>query len=446
MVTAFPLAINERSRQAAILHRMNGEDIPGLPYRSGFMPQTIPNGGFVGVGAVASTINAALQRSELSESLRTDCEMVQRGEYGGDVNEVLMQLQRDVNGLQRGVTTTMANFPVRENLEAPAALLIPTETPLRNRLARVPGSGTAVQWRQLISLGGGWGTAYGQPGGQSAIRMFYPETGAPVEHTSIYANRMAAFKLMGSLGSISGFAQAAGRNFQDQLATERQNQLSNTMLNEELALIYGDSTSIAAPWGDGSIALAFDGIMTLISTANGTPSENIQVAVGALTTAHIDAQITRIWNNGGRNLWILMNAQEAQSFATLLQKSGSINRLQITDASNATMGFHVGRYLAPVTGEPVELMVDRFMLPGDMIFGCDKLPDGKNSLEVEVLPQVPVETAPEKPQQIQGYVATDLARTLSQPDMHPFMISVYEVLKMRSARHFAKSTGILPAA
>jgi hypothetical protein len=300
----------------------------------------------------------------------------------------------------------------------------------------------AAAWRQLTSLGGGWGTGYDQPGGGSTIRTFYAETGAPVEHTSVYVPKSAPYKLLGTLGSVTNFAMAAGANYMDQLGRERQNQLQNLMLNEELALTYADSTATAAPWGDGANALAFNGLFTQISTANGTPSAQVQTAVGALTTAHIDDQLTRIHNQGGRGLYILMNAREAGSLVKLLQASGAIQRVMIVDQGNVTMGFRVAKYVHAVSGQEADIYVSRFVLAGDMLFGARTLPDGTNAAEVEVLPQVPVETAPEKPQQIQGYVVTDLARSLTQPDVHPFMVSVYEVPKVLSTLHFAKSTGV----
>lgn len=422
-------------------HRMLGDLVSEngvVLARGGFMPGTIPQSGF-GLG-----VSPQIQRG-LSPELQENLGAIQRGEFSGDMSSVLLQLSSDVAELQRGITTGGTAFPVRENLEAPAALLIPTETPVRNMLPRVPGSGVATAWKQLTSLGGGWGNAYDQPGGGSAIRMFYPETGAPVEHTSVYANKTAPYKLLGTLGSVTGFAQASGANYQDQMATERQNQLTNLFLNEELALIYGSSTATAAPWGDGTTALGFDGLMTLTATANGTPTAQVQTSVGALTVAHIDAQLTRIWQQGGKGLYIIMNAQETASLTYLLQATGSIQRLQIADASNATLGFHVAKYIHPISGMLVDLYTSLFMKAGEMFFGARTLPDGKAVAEVEVLPQVPVQTAPEKPQQIQGYVVTDLARTLTQPDVHPFMISCYEVLKLRSALHVAKSTGVLPA-
>lgn len=410
--------------------------------RSGFMPSNIPQGGF---SVQAPAIADAVQRSENAE-LRQNFELLQRGEFSGDINALVAQLYADMQSLQRGITSGDSGFPVRENLEAPASRLIPDDTPIRNLLPRVPGSGLASLWRQITSLGGGWGSGYDQPGGGSALQAFYAEGGAPVEHKTTWAPKTAAYKLLGTLGSVTGLAMAGGANFQDQLAAERQNQLANLMLNEELALLWGDSTATAAPWGDGSNALAFDGLMTLTATGNGTPTAQVQTGVGTLSTAHIDAQLTRIWNQGGTGLYMIINAQEAQSLAKLLQASGSIQRHVVVTASDSTIGFRVSKYVHPISGELVDIYVSRFQVAGSMWFGARYLPDGRPVADVEVLPQVPVALAPEKPQQIQGYVVTDLARTLTAPDVHPFMISVYEVLRLKSAKHVAKSTGVTAVA
>jgi hypothetical protein len=414
--------------------------VPGLPFvRGGFMAGALPQGGLVPINGGQTPI----QRSEGDQPQLLDAEtlgLIQRGE--ADINAVLAQLAGSVADLQRGITSASSNFPVRENLEAPAISLVPDDTPIRNMLPRVPGAGTGSNWRQITTLGGGWGSGYDQPGGGSAIRNFYAETGAPVEHTTTYAAKSAAYKLLGALGSITGFAMAAGANYQDQMAAERQHALTNTMLNEEFSLLWGDSTSTAAPWGDGTNALAFDGLMNLVATANGTPSAQVQTSVGALTLGHIDAQLTRIWNNGGKGLYIIANAQENQSLTNLLQAANSVYRFQVSDQGNATVGFRVTKFIHAVSGETVDIITSRFQVAGSMLFGAQRGPDGKAAADVEVLPQVPVPVAPEKPQQVQGYTLTDLARTISQPDVHPFMISVYEVLRLKNANIFGKSTGV----
>jgi len=406
---------------------------------------TIAHGGFL-MGAIPECgfgSSAAISRGEIAQALAENANQfgeIARGEITGDLQQIASQMDVTLKDIQRALTS--ADVPVRENLEAPAISLIPEDTPLRNLLPRTTGSGRASLWQQLTSLGGGFGGTYDQPGGGTAAQMFYSESGAPAEFSSVYAQKSAAYKLIGAFGKVTGFAMAAGANYQDQMARERINALKNLMLNEENALTRGDATATAAPWGDGVTALAFNGLYNLVTTANGVPSSSVATAVGALTKAHIDAQLTRIWIQGGRGLWMHMNAQEIQSLTHLVEASGSILRMGIQAQDGVVLGFKVSGYVHPVSGEEVKILASRFASPGTIIFGAKYGPDGSAALDVEVLPQVPVPNAPESPQQIQGYTVTELARTLTAPDVHPFMASVYETPRMKNAKVFAKSTGV----
>lgn len=349
--------------------------------------------------------------------------------------------------LQRGITSGMTAFPVRENLEAPARLLVPTDTPIRNLLPRRPGAGTASAWKQITSLGGGWGSSYDQPGGgASASQMFFAEDGGPEKVTPVFANKSAAYKLLGCYGDITQFAMAAGANYQDQYAEAKRLALLNMMLNEENALINGDAASTAKPWGDGSTALAFSGLVNLITVANGVPTAQVQTSVGALTTAHIDAQLTRIWKQGGRRMYMLLNAQEQQSLTNLIQASGTLHRVVITqgDQSNGVMGFRVTGYVHPISGEIVDVFTSRFLPAGTMLFGSRELADGSPAADVEVLPQVQLPAlAPNE--MFQGYVAQEVAPAVTAPQVHSYLVSVFEVLRLKGAVVFAKSTGVTSA-
>ena len=435
---------------------------------------------------------------------------IRRAQQSGDVNEILSALGMTQVEFQRAITTTNTAFPSRENLEADAKVLIPLDTPLRNKIPRVVGSGLAAKWKQLISLGGGYAgatttnaniaaaattltvvsaagftpgdtllvdtgaaqeiriigsisgttvtvtvaftnahtqpvavTKYGvQPGSNQtgALQAFFAETGAPAEHTSVYADQIQSYKLMGEIGRVSGFAAAGGANFQNQLATEKQNAILNTMLNEENALINGDATSPLAPWGDGTNPLSYNGLMNLIATANGTPADQVQVNVGPLTLAHIDQQLGRLYRQGAQLPWMLMNEQEIRSLSHLAEASGSIMRI-VQDPSGATLGVQIAFYSHPITGEKVPIMPSRFMQPGSIIFGCDRLPKGDAALQVDVLPQVQLPVlAPST--NIQGYVAQEIAPSASSPQVYPFICSVFSVLKLKSALHMAISRNV----
>ena len=425
--------------------------------------------------------------------------------------EIVAQARQRLEQIaMRGITSGMTAFPVRENLEAEAKILIPVETPLRNRLPRVPGAGLAAKWKTITGFGTGFVTStttsgttnstntltvtnangfypgetilynsnthtitavnystnvisvgaspgitsnsqtngqavvinsYFQPGGGAASQMFFSESGSPVEKTTVYADRTASYKLLGEKGSVTVFAMAAGANYQNQLAIEKRNRLYSTMLSEEYALLNGDASSTAVPWGDGSSALAFDGLNTIVK-AN-APANQVQTSVGALTLAHIDAQLTRIYYQGGRGIYIVVNGQEIISLAKLLEASGSVYRIMI-DAESAVIGKRPAYYRHPISGELIPLLVSRMQPAGTMTFGCDYLPDGSAAAEVDVLPQTMLpELAPND--QIQGYTAQEIAPSTSAPQVLPFIVSVFEVLKVKGYPQFAISTGVTPA-
>lgn len=286
---------------------------------------------------------------------------------------------------------------------------------------------------------------YFQPGGDvAAVRSFFAETGAPGVSTTAYASKSASYKLLGVYGSITGFAMATGATFTNQLAQEKTNTLRTLMLKEEHAIVQSSATIVDEPWGDGSTAYGYAGLINSFTTANGVPTDQVQTAVGALTFAHIDQQLTRLYNQGSTGYWIGINAQEALSIKNLMQAAGTGNNVfrVLVDQSNANAGLRVTGYLHPITGEVVDIIVSRFVPAGTMLFGADKISeDGRNVVEMSVLPQVQLpELAPN--QQIQGYTLQELAPALTAPQEYPWIATVYEALQLRSARHVAKSTGV----
>jgi len=519
---------------------------------AGFM---LPSLGTNGVQVAGPSIPIYTRGSDISDKTEELIERMQRFdapdgiervELMGDIASLQKQLGMSLREITRAITTSTSSFPVRENLEAPARNIVPRDTPLRNRLPRTVGAGTASAWRLIASMGGGFGfattvttgaasatqtvgstngmkvgdviqfvtattgvpigatteatiasslrtvasitsatvvvlsatittvtgdlvvntgkrvgdvvtgsttAAYvhgrpmgaGSPHGFAATtyfgRTFYPETGAPPDKETTYLSRSAAYKLLGTLGSVTGFAMAAGLNFQPQPTTEKRNAIENLMLNEENALWNGSSTSVLPPWGDFTNALGFDGIINLISTTNGTPADQIQTSVGPLTLSHVDNQLVRITDRGGQDQWIGASAQEIVSFVHLAEAAGSIIRVQATTDGGAVLGLRVTGYVHPVTGQVVPIMYSRFIEPGTLVFGSDRLPDGTPALDVNVLPQVEL-PALEPNEMIQGYVARELAVTTSAIDVHPFAVTVYETMRMFAGTVFGKSSGI----
>jgi hypothetical protein len=177
--------------------------------RGGFMATDFGDRGIV--PAEASSPRAVTRGwTPETDALIQQLTQIERTDVTGDVSSVLRQLGMTLQEFQRGIISSQTAFPVRENLEAEAKILVPLDTPVRNMIPRTPGAGTATQWRQATSLGGGYGTSVDQPGGVSNIRAFFAEQGAPADHATVYANQSKGYKLLGSFGSVTGFAAASG--------------------------------------------------------------------------------------------------------------------------------------------------------------------------------------------------------------------------------------------
>lgn len=182
-------------------------------------------GGFLIAGLGANGLELApnggvFQRGQFSPATTEFLGRLERGEITGDYSAITQQLAQSMAEFQRSITSSQTAFPVRENLEAEAKQLVPRDTPLRNRLPRVPGAGSASAWRQATSLGGGWdtqtnglGDTVDQPGSTSKIRAFFAESGAPADHSTVYASISKSYKLLGTYGGVTGFAGAVGANF-----------------------------------------------------------------------------------------------------------------------------------------------------------------------------------------------------------------------------------------
>lgn len=489
--------------------------------RAGFMmPDLAGAPGLPGISRAAELTRLTEQLTQY-ERLKSNPE-IQRLDAGASFDQITANLRTALAEHTRAITTTTTAFPYRENLEAPAHILVPLETPVRNMLPRVMGSGVASGWRQVTSLGGGYGflttvttgaasatqtvgstsgmragdilqftTAAGvtigartissitsstvvvltatvttttgdiavntsRPVGAGAgvlshTQAFFGEGLCPAAHDMVWASKSATYKQLGARSGITALAQAASGTFEDSRARIKTSLLLEVMLLEENSLINGSATATYPPWGDGTTAFGFDGLLNLISTANGTPSSMVQANVGQLTLSHIDRQLLQLFEQGGRENYMIMDPVSVTSLTHLAEASGSIIRIPGTPTGDVTLGVTVTNYKHPVTGQLVPIFASRFLAPpepggstgtGTIIFGSKYLPDGSPAADVSVLPAAPL---PELNVNagIGGYVVQDMAPTIADGcTTYNSLVFVIEVLRLKSAAHFAKSTGI----
>ena len=149
------------------------------------------------------------------------------------------------------------------DLEAPAKLLFPVITPLRNALPRVSGKGgIQANWRAVTAINTVRGVNLpGVSGGNRAAVT-----------TDTVTNYTAAYKGLGLEQSVTFEADYAGENFEDVKALAVENLLKSMMIAEEKVILGGNA----------SFALANTGTITLSYANTATGFANTSMGVGCV--------------------------------------------------------------------------------------------------------------------------------------------------------------------
>lgn len=169
------------------------------------------------------------------------------------------------------LTSPLTTGLVAFDLEAPAKVLAPRPTPLRNRIPRSRGMGTAHRFKTISGFTGtGTGVGNLHPGIQDTTQTNFAVAGAS---QSLYYHRGPKISYAGfdtvipySQFSVSDevtwSAQFAGQGYQDIRQLSRTSLLYSTMLMEERMLLMGRGTAspfvgaMAAPTGITATARA----------------------------------------------------------------------------------------------------------------------------------------------------------------------------------------------
>ena len=131
-----------------------------------------------------------------------------------------------------------------ENLDEEIRFLVPIDTPVRNRIGRVPGKGQAAVWKQMTSAlhSNVAGTLAG-----TDTSIVFADAGAPNETSQTYGTSTAVYKLLGRKLEVGGLALAAskGRDGQPDMQKSRERiKMYEVMLGEEELLIAGDAALV----------------------------------------------------------------------------------------------------------------------------------------------------------------------------------------------------------
>ncbi len=234
----------------------------------GLMSSMAPQGG-------VAMLEKAMASPDLEKSIGADAFAALRKS---------LDAQKDIT-ISSPVSTGLVPF----DLQAPAKFLVPTETPLRNRIPRTKGQGLAARYKVITGITGSGtgGVGVFHPGITEATQNnFAPPGGASVQPFNrgakiSYAggDKIVPYEQFGVSDSVTWAAGFAGQGFQDPRALSAAALLYSSMLLEERLMLMGRGT-------DSNFlgALAAPSAPTLASAAAASGESNIS---GATTNIYV---------------------------------------------------------------------------------------------------------------------------------------------------------------
>jgi len=259
-----------------------------------------------------------------------------------------------------------------ENLDEEIKFLVPVDTPLRNRIPRVKGSGQAAAWKRMTSaIHSGMHPSGNVPAGTGSSIAF-ADTGAPNETTQTYDTVTAAYKLLGRKLEVGGLALAAskGRDGQPDMQKSREKvKMYEVMLGEEELLIAGDAD--ARP-------LEFSGLNKQITTNSGSCT--------FITASGVGEWCRQLYAYGADPTLLVASARQLQALADDMEKTNSILRHVVSakEVTGVIAGLALAKIVNPVTGSLIDVKPSRFVGYGGLLL-TEKSPAGEVWIETEEL-------------------------------------------------------------
>jgi hypothetical protein len=235
-----------------------------------------------------------------------------------------------LEGLQKAVSSTsvVGLELVREDLQSEMAIQAPLDTPVRNRLARIPGNGKAHAFYRLEPK---TIVGYGKFLGTGPLAAFFANGGLPTNDVPDYKYIAVPYAAVGDLAEVSFMDQAAGRSYQDLLQHQIRVKMLNTALCEEWCTINGDSS--VHP-------LMYDGLMTQVT----------QSILYSSYSSYTDYQrfacvadaCKQVYDNGGQSRFMVYSTTSHSAMVNSILKNFYAIRQMAGDASVADMsaGFN----------------------------------------------------------------------------------------------------------
>ena len=258
-----------------------------------------------------------------------------------------------------------------ENLDEKIKYLVPTDTPLRNRLPRVKGYGQASSWKVMTSNIHSTRQPSANVAAGTSTTIVFADAASPGETTQTYAAKTATHTLLGRKLEVGGLALAASRGRDgepDMQAARERVKMYEVMLGEEEMLIAGDN----------DVTSQFDGINVQISTNSGNST--------FVTASGVGAWCRTLFGYGAEPTLLLASARQLQALADDLEHSNSIQRVVIAQGQQTGVigGLKLAKIVNPVTGTLIDIEPSRYVGYGGLLL-CEKSPAGEAYIDISEL-------------------------------------------------------------
>ncbi len=301
--------------------------------------------------------------------------------------EAIAQLVQDE--LRKAVTQTTYTFdPVQrsiyspENLDPVVKLVVPTATPVRNFVPRVPGSGEAASFNMITSKLDPTATGTG-------TRVGFADAGQPSQTTQTTVFTSYPYKNLGRDVEIGRQQIAANRgsNLEDIRAHQEMIKTTEVLLGEEVMTLLGDAALYPTE---------YSGFAKLITTNSGSAA--------LLSASGVSSYATTLFNNGSDLVsHLVLNPRQNKALSDQLEGSGSIQRIVIDNQGAATGGTHLKNIVDGNTGNLIDVVTSRYAGPWAFLLSV-KSAAGENWIQMSDLESLSIYDVPTANHSIQSRV------------------------------------------
>lgn len=281
-----------------------------------------------------------------------------------------------------------------ENLDPVVKTVVPTATPVRNFLPRVPGMGEAASFNKLTSNLDSTATGTG-------TRVGFADAGQPSQTSQSYTFVSYPYKNLGRDVEIGRQQIAAnkGSNLEDVRAREELIKTTEVLLGEEVMTLTGDADLYSTE---------YSGFSKLITTNSGT--------AGLITASGVSNYAQTLFTNGSDLVsHLVLNPRQNRALADQLEGSGSIQRIVIDNQGAATGGAHLANIVDGNTGNLIKVVTSRYSASWAFLLSV-RSAAGQNWIEMEDLETISIYDVPTANHSIQSRVfETTVLKVIGEP-------------------------------